>query len=271
MKKVMDYIDTAFESLPDNKQVYKFKRKLIENVTDRANELSHAGLKDENVVEDLIISEHQDIKAEYEKIIQDSADRKKKKNSFMIKTVGSVLFFLAAVVVFLAISFTSKDWGRTWIFLVNGICLYFAYMCISLVLDLTAKRSIFHPFSRILLALSVYLFALPVFLILLVIFHVNHPWLVFLYAVLAFFIVDSIYAEIVTERFAIIFHLLYIVPAGVMIYIILSVHGVIPWHPGWLIIPAAFVLMIFVIFIRLIIHRRQKIDEMEEDSEWNEN
>ncbi len=270
MKKLMDYIDTAFSDLPDNKQVYKFRRKLIESVTDRANELSHAGLTDENVIDDLIISEHSDIKAEYEQIEAEITAHKRKKNAVKLRIAGSLFYFIAVAVIFLALGFITKDWSKVWIFPVNGFLIYVAYMSISAVISLSSKRSLFHPISRILLAVSVFSFTFAIFLISLALFHRPHSWLIFIYGVLAFFIADGIYAEIATERFAIYFHLLYIVPSAAMLYIILSVHRVIHWHPGWIMIPASILIVVLVIIIRLIIHSKDNSEEMEDDSEWNE-
>lgn len=270
MKKITEYIEKAFADIPDSKAAYNFKQKLFDEVTDRANEITHAGISDENVIADLIISEHPDIKGEYNAVVREIRAKKRKKNKMIFRVVGSVLYFLVTLFAFLAVSIITKDWAHTWVFMVSAVLIYISYILFLVIGLLTRRRSMFHPLSRILLAVNVFIYAVVIFLCLAVAFHVTRPWLVFLFAVIAMMAADGIYAEKAAERFAIFFHLLYIVPSAAMIYVILSILGVIPWHPGWLIIPGSLIIVAIVILIRIYKHNKDKeLEETEADSEWN--
>lgn len=270
MSRLINYVDTSFGNNQDNELLYKFKKKLISSMTDRANEITHAGLTNEQVIDDIVISEHPDLKKEFEDYKIELANKTAKKKQRQKTFWGSVAYLVAVIIVFLAISLIKHTWNDTWVFLINGICLYLAYMFINSVITLTEKRSVFYPLPRLLLCLSVFLFAVPVFLILNNFLNLQHAWLTFLFAVLVMFSADGVYAENVSERFAIFFHLGYIPPAMTMIYIILGTLNIIPWNPGWLLIPFSFLIVLTVVLIRMHKHKKERIQETEDDAEWKE-
>ncbi len=270
MKELMKYIDDSLSGIPDSKSFYKYKKAIVDEITDRANEITHAGIDDENVVRDLIISEYPDIRGEYGRLVDEEKKKRHKKQIRLACIFGSIIYFLVIVIAFLAVSFVTGDWAHTWVYLVSFIFAYLSAALIWIVVKLSRRQSLFHPVSRIFIALAVMLLTLTVFLYLKVIFDVNKSWLAFIFGVLAMMSADGIYAEKASERFAIFFHILYIVPAAAMIYIILGSLSVIPWHPGWLLIPASLIIVLLVIFIRILDHNKHKSQEIEEDSEWKD-
>ena len=272
MKRIMEYIDSAFEGMPESETLYKYKQNLVAGLTERANELTHSGLDDENVIYDLIVSEHPDLKGEYNEHLKEIKAKKKKKKTFVLRIIGSVMYAMVTVLVYLGLSFATGEWGRTWVFLVSAALVYVSYIIFLIVCMLTKRRSMFHPLSRILLAVNVNIYALIIFLVLFVVFGVKGAWLTFIFGVLAMMTVDGIYAEKAAERFAIFFHIGYIVPAAAMIYIILSSLNIIPWHPGWIMIPSSLVIVFAVIMARIAIHNKDtELEETEDDSEWKAN
>ncbi len=272
MKRIMEYIDSAFEGVPESEVLYKYKQKLVAELTERANELTHSGLDDENVIYDLIVSEHPDLKGEYKELLNEIKAKKRKKTTFILRIIGSVIYAMVTVLIYLGISFVTGAWGRTWVFLVSAVLVYVSYIIFLIVGMLTKRRSMFHPLSRILLAVNVNIYTLIVFLVLFVVFGIKGAWLTFVFGVLAMMTVDGIYAEKAAERFAIFFHIGYIMPAAAMIYIILSSLHIVPWHPGWIMIPASLVIIFAVIMVRIAIHNKHtELEETEDDSEWNEN
>ena len=270
MKEIMTYIDNGLSSLPDNKSVYKFRMALVDEITERANELTHAGLNDDKVITDLIISEHPDIPAEYAEVLRKETEKKRKRNNRLIHIFGSVLYGLAVIFCFLTVSFVTSDWGKTWVFPVAGALAYICYFLMRIVVHYSTGGGIFRPVSRIMIAFSVFCISTSVFLYLLVVFEVENAWLSFIFGVLAMFLADSLYIEFAKLRFSIFFHLMYIVPSFTMLYVILGTLKTIPWHPGWIMIPSSVVIVFAIIFVRLVKHSRMQEDELEVDSEWNE-
>ena len=67
MKNFIEYIETSCADLKDNHMTYLYKKKILDEMTERANEITHAGLKDEKVLADLIADEYPDLKGNFAK------------------------------------------------------------------------------------------------------------------------------------------------------------------------------------------------------------
>lgn len=109
------------------------------------------------------------------------------------------------------------------------------------VVKITSMRRVFHIFARILLGIAV--------------------------MVAAVFAADSIYISVTRQKLAVIFYLAYIPAAAAMVYILLGAPGIIPWAPGWIMIPLS--LLIDAAIIAALILRNKKIAR-EVAKHWNE-
>ena len=47
MEKIIDYIEDSLAGIPDDGTLYRYKRKILNEMDERADEITHAGLKDE--------------------------------------------------------------------------------------------------------------------------------------------------------------------------------------------------------------------------------
>ena len=65
MQDYVDYIEMTFQGEKDNGTLYRYKRQLLDRMTARAAEITHAGLRDEKVLYDLVISEFPDLPGDY--------------------------------------------------------------------------------------------------------------------------------------------------------------------------------------------------------------
>lgn len=265
MTSLNKFYENAVSTLPDNNISYDFKRKLYSEITEKANELTHSGLDDEKVICDLIFSEHTDILSEYQAYESKIKSEKKAKSLGKIKVFSVILYLLIITVSYLALSFLTGKWSQTWSIPVCGICTVLFAACISKVLHNSQKGKKM-IFSRILLAVSVFLIAAGIFTLMITFGNLGKAWLVFIVGVIIAFTFDGIFIEKAKMRFSIFFHLSYIVPSFAMFYIILAALSVIPWNPGWIMIPASLIIIIAVILIRIIISSKEK-----EAEQWTEN
>ncbi len=272
LKELMNYLNEALSSLPEDKYLHAFKKRLVEQITERANEITHTGIMDDKVIYDIIVGEHPDIRKEFADFKGEINATRERKSKIRKTILGSALYFAAVILIFLIVSFITHGWRRSWIFLINGFCLYFAYMSANIATEFAGKEKNFKPISRILFAFSVFTFAVPVFLIVLSL-RAPHAWLVFIFAILVMFTVDGIFVEKEKIGFAIFFQIGYIVPALTMVYIIAATLGIVHWHPGWIIILLSIPIILAVILYRLSVNKKHKSfsEETEADSEWTEN
>ena len=65
MRDFIEYIETSCAKLPDNHITYLYKKQILDEMTDRANEVTHSGLKDEKVLADLMADEYPDLESNY--------------------------------------------------------------------------------------------------------------------------------------------------------------------------------------------------------------
>lgn len=261
MKKALQYFDDAFAAMPDNAQTYKFRKAFLDDITERANELTHSGLKDENVISDIIISEHPDVAGEFAYSLNEAKRKKLAKLSVFLKVAGSVLWFIITTILFFVIAWTTRS-GNCWLVFEIGGTAWLIWLCIEIIDRLSRIRSIFHPLSRILMGLSIMLASVSVFLVMLFCFNIIHSWLAILAGVIVMQAADALYAHHALRKFAVFFCLLYIPISSALLYVILSIAGITAWSTGWLLILGGLAVDAIIVISRLAYSRKES-EELE--------
>ena len=267
MEKFIAYIEQALPDRPGDTVLYQFKRQILDEMTARAAAVSARGLNDQKVLEDLILSEYPDLPGAYAAYSAKKASAKRAKRSLLFHVLGSVGFILLLLVVFLAVSFWTKAWGQTWVIMVDGILLWIDYLLFVGIKKLTSLRRLFQVFARVLLAIGVMVAAVAVFLFCMAVLHAPNSWLVVIGGIAAMFAADSLYIAVTRQKLAAIFYLAYIPAFFSMLYVIFGAAGLLPWSPGWVIIPLSLLLDVVVIAVLLIYNK--KISR-EVARHWNE-
>ena len=268
MADALSYIDEAFGAIPETPRSYKFRMQLVDEFTERADELTHRGIKDRNVINDLIISEHPDIKAEFEAVLSEEKRKKRRKNTALINILCSVLFALITVTAFIVHLVTVNN-GLSWIILIGGFVVISVHFTSVLCAKWTAKKGfVFNAVARLQLAFSIMLVTALAFFIMLFKFNIVHSWALFPAGAVLALLADALYAHFARQRMAIFLYLFYIPIACALIYVVLGACGILPWSLGWLLIPAGLAIDIVIIILRLVMNQGES-DEMKEDSEWN--
>ncbi len=268
MEQFIKYIDHKLPDQRGNEILFKYKRKLLDEMNERYLEVSQRGISDSKVISDLIISEHPEPEKEYRTFyISETAAARAKKN-LIVNVVGSVLYILSIIILFLGISFLTHKWGQTWLIVVDGILLWVVYLLTMGVKKFTSMRRFFHLFARILLALDVMVATVAVFRFSLVMIGFSKSWIIVIAGVAAMFISDALYAYFTKRRLAIFIYLIYIPSVATMLYIILSAIGVLAWNTGWMLIIFSLVLDFAVIYISMVRNSRYKQEVIDT---WKEN
>ena len=166
MKRIMEYIDSSLTAFPKSKYSEKFRQNLIEEVTERANDITHAGLSDEKAIEDIIISEHNDIKAEYKEYVKELNASKNKRRNFLIKLFISVIYFLTVLCLYFVISSATKAWSVTWVLPVCSVIVYISVILFIPIATLSKKSTLFvTQTARLILPFIVFNYSTVAFLI----------------------------------------------------------------------------------------------------------
>lgn len=234
----------------------------------RYDEVSKRGVGGGKVIEDLIISEHPDLEKEYSAFREKELKNRKTKRSLKLNIIGSVLFLLALVGVYLLVSFATHAWSMTWAIIVDGVLLWVVYLLSIGVKYFTSLRKIFHIFARIALAGAVIVFMVALYLLIVALFDIPRSWLIVIVGLIMMFVCDGVFAVVAKHRLAIITWLVYVPVIATFVFILLGALSVLPWGVAWIIIPLSLVIDVIIIVTAA---GKNKLERMEVEDSWNEN
>ena len=269
MERFVQYLDSVLPNEHGNELLYRFKKGILDDMNSRAIEVtSRGGIQSRKVIEDLIISEHSDLKEEYRQYEAAHKAREKSRRAFFGNIIGSVAFILLLVATFLAISFATSMWRYTWIIVVDGILLWVDYLLLLGVRKLMTLKRIFHFFARILLFGAVVVTMVAVFLTVVALTDLPHSWLIVIFGLMLAFICDGVFANIINARLKLLYWLIYVPVISVFLFIIIGALHLIPWGVAWLIIPLSLVVDLIIVWSAI---RKNRSEKMEVADIWNEN
>ena len=230
MNKLIEYIETSCKKLEDNQSTYRYKKMILDEMSEKADEISRAGLKDEKVLTDLIADEYCDLEAGYKKY--EKKNRRKKLLKIGLP-VGSLVFLILIFVSFFAVSSATGAWDKTWLIIVGGV-FSLVIFCLSLAIaKLCTMRRVFHPIARVLTAGCVILFAVFAFLFFLMMMPELLVWPILPGGIIVALLADLVFAFATQQKLRTISLFVYMPVVSTMMYIILSAYNVVTWTAGW--------------------------------------
>lgn len=251
MKGLSEYIEKELESVEYNKILLAFQHKLLDEGNEMEARTKKAGLPDEGVLLDLFKSLHPDLLAEYEKFRKEETRRRREKFMHKFLVIGTPVFYILAVAIYLAVSFTTKMWDKTWLIIIAAVTFWLDSLGIILTKEIASKSRIFHPIARILLAMATMMTAVCVFLFGNSLYHIPRFWAVIPAGVIFSLWVDAIFAYGTKQVLRNVNYMIYVVVSAAMLYVILGANAIIPWSPGWLMIPLSLLVDGAYVIIRL--------------------
>ncbi|MBR5422646.1 MAG: hypothetical protein IK108_01425 [Clostridia bacterium] len=268
MERFISFINAALPDQPGDDIQFSFKRKTLDEMTQRYNEVSTRGISDQTVIEDLILSEHPDLGQEYAayRLAQLKARRQKKRIRFNI--IGSVIYLLALIGVYLLVSFATHAWDKTWAIIVDGVLLWVVYLLSVGVGFFTSLKKIFHVFARVCLAGAVIVAMVAVYLCVVAVADIPRGWLIVIAGLILMFVSDGIFAVAAKHRLAIISWLIYIPVIATFLFIFIGALSILPWGAAWIIIPLSLIVDVGIILSAIA---KNKLEKMEVTDAWNEN
>lgn len=270
MKSYIDYIEDTLQGIPDDGTLYRYKRQVLDRMNELAAEVTHAGLRDQKVMTDLVISEFPDLKGGFEKFCL--ADRKEKHKQLVNKIMlfGTPALAVLLLALYLGVSFLTDAWSKTWLVFADGFLCWAVFLLGVGMARITAKRRLFHPIARVLLALAVMCADTAVFLLVLMFTGFSPAWVIFPAGVIGILLADAVYAQVTRQKLRIINYLIYILVAAPMLYVVLSGLGLVPWNVGWILIPLAVAIDIILLIAKLLNNSKYTY-KPEVEQAWNEN
>lgn len=268
MEKFIKYINTSLPEEKGNELLYKFKRKKLDEMNEQFSIVMQRGISNTEVLSDLVISENQNLKVEFETFKNKELAAKRAKRNTLLNIVGSITYILVIIISFLGIGFSTHVWSPTWLIVADGILLWVAYLLSIGVNRISKMKRFFHIFARILMALDVMVVSVAVFLFCLSFLKLDNSWLIVILGIAAMFVADAVFAVKTKQKLAIMNILVYMPVVATMFYIILAGFGLLAWNTGWLLIIISLILNLIIIFTKLT---KNKMDKQEVIDAWQEN
>lgn len=268
MERFIDYINASLPDMTGDDILFSFKRKTLDEMDRRAAEVATRGVDNRKVIEDLIVSEHPDLMNEYAQYRVSELKNRNSKRFVKRNIIGSVIYLLALIAVYLLVSFITHAWAVTWAIIVDGILLWVVYLLAIGVKAFTSMRKIFHVFARICLAGAVIISMVAVYLFVVAVADLPHGWLIVIFGLIMMFAADGAFAVIAKHRLAIITWLVYIPVIATFLFICIGALSILPWGAAWIIIPLSLIIDVVIVITAI---GKNKLERMEVADAWNEN
>lgn len=237
MKKLIEYIENSCEGLKDNHMTYLYKKSLLDRMSERADEITHAGLKDEKVLADILTSEFSNLYEGYPQFVKEEKRRQRAKIMKVAFPVGGLIALLLIFVAYFTVSRLTLAWDKTWLIIVGGIFAMIIFYLSFAIRKLCRMRRIFHSVARVLIAGCVMLFSVFVFLFWLMMLPEDSiTWPILPIGIALVLISDLIFAYVTKQKFRTISFFAYMPAIATMIYIVLAAYSVVTWGGGWILI-----------------------------------
>lgn len=276
MRDFIEYIETSCAKLPDNHTTYLYKKQILDEMTDRANEVTHSGLKDEKVLADLMADEYPNLEGNYK--VWAKAYRKKKlaKTMRLIMGIGSVVVFFASLIAFFVVgenttftyygynddilgTWTVSGYRNAWLIILGAI-----FGIVILYLSLGIKRickmrRVFHPIARAMIVICVMI--VMVFAFLCALMLSTNPletkmWPIVIAGIILALVADICFAFATKQKFRTINTLVYVPIISILLFVILEAYGIMADGLGWAFVVSG--LIIDVIYVLCIVASNAK-------------
>lgn len=269
MKDFIEYIETSCAKLPDNHITYLYKKHIFDEMTDRANEVTHSGLKDEKVLADLMADEYPNLEGNYKVWVKAYKKEKQAKRMRLIFGIGSVLTFFLSLILFFVVgenatftyygyddgilgTHTVSAYRNSWLIIVGAV-----FAILILYLSLAIKRickmrRVFHPIARALIIVCVMI--IMVFAFLCALMLSTNPletkmWPIVIAGIILALVADICFAFATKQKFRTITTMIYMPIISTMVFVILNAYGLIGSFGGLVIVSGFIVDVIYALSI----------------------
>lgn len=250
------YLEQQFRAISPTKEAMEYREEVLQNLLDRAQEYKIKGMTDENAIYDLCIDSlgnFKDTLVDFENRL-DNVKRAVPRIGARVLTGIAIALFV--VIGYLSASFATRAWDKTWLILVGGAFMGVIAGAIFGIIVLAKKKRhlAIRGLSHVIIALT-FTF---IFLIMQILVHFKYSWMTFLVMVIAMLITDTAEAYSYNSKSRLFDLLATVEVTAVMVYVMLGVAHVIPWHPSWLLPVGAALLDVVILIASLVSYSKKK-------------
>ncbi|MCM1365293.1 MAG: hypothetical protein NC122_00830 [Faecalibacterium sp.] len=252
MKVISNYINEQLEGFEHDKAFFAFKKSIIEETTERVNALIKSGLTDMKAVEAIVIGEHPDIKQEFINYKSKIDSKEKAVQKGKLGSSLAVMGILLLVVVYIAVSFFTKSWGKTWLILVGGILIAVCCGLVAGIKKSVSKEKPNIPAARLMSFAAIMIFCVFAFLVGLILFSAVKSYIIFILGVAVALSADAAIASVAKSKIAFASLLVEIPAICALVYVAIGLFVPSVWATGWLIILLGLVVDIALLAVNVL-------------------
>ena len=250
------YLEEQFRAIPPTKGAMDYRKETLVYLEEYAQDAKIKGMTDEDAVYHLAIDSLGDFQATLAKFNEELTTRSKRNAIKLTSTSLVIVAIIAVIGVYLLLSFLHViPWSLSWLILVGS--LFGAIICALVAVGVQVAKRKSYTIPRVGLAVSIILVATFIFLNLLLVAHVQYHYFTFLAMVIAILLLDTSIAFLTKSKLAFIESLFAIVVTASLVYVMLGIAHVMPWHPGWLLPALAGASAVGGVIVMLV-HRSNK-------------
>lgn len=232
-ERFKQYLEAAFRKIKPTKAAMEYRKETLMKLEELAQDFRIKGMTDDEAIYKLCI----DSLGDFDKTLADF-DRAlvevPKKNSLK-RTVSTAAVASAAVIValYLVLSLTGAvSWGLSWLIFVGAATL--AVIAVDVVLIMKAVKSDKFLVARLFNIGAVVMVFVFLYLVIELTAHPRYCWMTFLAMVIFALLVDMVIGFITKSKLTVPEAFVWLILSSVLLYVMLGVANIMPWHPGWL-------------------------------------
>lgn len=232
-ERFKQYLEAAFRKIKPTKAAMEYRKETLMKLEELAQDFRIKGMTDDEAIYKLCI----DSLGDFDKTLADF-DRAlvevPKKNSLK-RTVSTATVASAAVIValYLVLSLTGAvSWGLSWLIFVGAATL--AVIAVDVVLIMKAVKSDKFLVARLFNIGAVVMVFVFLYLVIELTAHPRYCWMTFLAMVIFALLVDMVIGFITKSKLTVPESFVWLILSSVLLYVMLGVANIMPWHPGWL-------------------------------------
>lgn len=250
------YLEQEFRAIPPTKGAMDFRKATLVRLEEYAQDARIKGMTDEDAIFNLAIDSLGDFKSTLIKFNDELSERPKRNNRRLFLTLAICFTIVFVIGLYLVTSLLGLiPWNTSWLILVASI--FTAIIGAFTMVGLNVAKRKAYTLPRVLLALSEVLASTFIFLVLLMTTDLPNVWFTFLVMVMLIIVSDVAVAFLTKSKLAILESILAFVVISVLLFVMLGISQVMPWHPGWL-LPALSVMISLSLVITLFVHHINK-------------
>ncbi len=263
INKFKRYLEKEFRAIAPTQEAMDYREEILGTLLDKANELRVKGMTDEDLIFEVCIESLGDFSATLVEFESRREQLKKKAmgvGAVILSVLGAVLLLTIG---YLAVSFVTKAWDKTWVIEVSGVLLGVIGGSILLMAKL-GKAKKYLPL-RLVAMVAETLIVVIAYLNVIVWTNINYSYFAFVALPIVLALVDMIISYLSGSKLTILSAIVFIQLALTLSYVMLGVAGVVAWGTFWLMpVFGAFVNICIVVTYFMINKKKNKTEVVSE-------